>query len=368
MKTILHLSSSSGPGGAERVVCALASSLDKAKYRSLVGLFRPGWLQDQCRNQGIATHILPSDGLLHWRWMRECYRLIRKEHVDLIQAHEFDANVHGMVVAAIAGIPMVATVHGKIYFWEKARRRIAYRLVSKFAQVVAVSEDLKRFLAEEVGLAESRVRVIYNGVGESSVVDARDVAQCKKDLGLQDREMVVGVVGNLYPVKGHTYLLQAIPQILRTCPQTSFLFIGRGELEVPLKTQVKKLGIEEKVRFLGLRQDIPRLLSVMDIFVMPSLSEGLSIAVLEAMAAAKPVVATDVGGNPELVASGETGLLVPARDPEALAHALVKLLSDPATIHSYGEAGLKRVHERFALRTMTSQYQAIYQQSFLGRV
>jgi len=297
--------------------------------------------------------------------MRECYRIVREDKVDLIHAHEFDAIVHGMVVAALAGIPMVATVHGRIYFWEKARRRAAYRLVSRYAQMVAVSEELRHFLIDQVGIHKNRVRVIYNGVDEPARFDRNDVAQYKKDLGIPHDDTVVGVIGNLYPVKGHTYLLQAIPQILTTCPQTSFLFIGRGELEVPLKTQVKELGVEEKVRFLGLRQDIPTLLSVMDIFAMPSLSEGLSIALLEAMAAAKPVVATDVGGNPELVASGETGLLVPAKDPEALAHALVQLLNDPATMQRYGQAGLKRVRDRFALQTMTSEYQAIYQRSFL---
>jgi glycosyltransferase involved in cell wall biosynthesis len=361
MKTVLHLSSSSGPGGAERIACALASSLDRGKYRSLVGLFRPGWLKDQCESRGLVTYVLPSHGFMHWRWMRECYRLVREEKVDLIHAHEFDANVHGMVVAAFAGIPMVATVHGRSYFWEKARRRAAYRLVSRYAQMVAVSEDLKRFLIDQVGIRQNRVQVIYNGVDESAGFDRNDVAQYKKDLGVPHDDMVVGVIGNLYPIKGHTYLLQAIPQILRTCPQTSFLFIGRGELEVPLKTQVKELGVEEKVRFLGLRQDIPTLLSVMDIFAMPSLSEGLSIALLEAMAAAKPVVATDVGGNPELVASGETGLLVPPSDADALAMKICELLQNRELASSLGANALAKVNRDFTVDAMITKYERLYE-------
>jgi len=292
--------------------------------------------------------------------MRECYRLIREEKVDLIHAHEFDANVHGMVVSALAGIPMVATVHGRIYFWEKTRRRASYRLVSRYAQMVAVSEDLKHFLIDQVGIRENRVQVIYNGVDKSAGFDRNDVAQYKKDLGIPHDDMVVGVIGNLYPVKGHTYLLQAIPQILRTCPQTSFLFIGRGELEIPLKTQVKELGVEEKVRFLGLRHDIPMLLSVMDIFAMPSLSEGLSIALLEAMAAGKPVVVTEVGGNPELVVHEATGLIVPPKNPRALGEALTLMLTDRSKMIHYGAGGKKRVAERFSLRAMIEQYERLY--------
>ena len=157
------------------------------------------------------------------------------------------------------------------------------------------------------------------------------------------------------------YLLQAIPQILRACHQTSFLFIGRGELEVPPKTQVKKLGVEEKMRFLGLRQDIPMLLSVMDIFAMPSLSEGLSVALLEAMAAAKPVVATDVGGNSELVASGETGLLVPPSDVDALAMKICELLKNKELASSLGANALAKVNRKFTVDAMITKYERLYE-------
>jgi glycosyltransferase involved in cell wall biosynthesis len=362
MKTVLHLSSSSGPGGAERIVCALAASLDKSQYRSLVGLFRPGWLKDQCDSRGLATYVLSNEGFMHWRWMRDCYRLIKKEQVDVIQAHEFDAIIHGALVAKAAGVPMVATVHGKHYFWEKRRRRVAYRWVSTYARMVAVSEDLKGFIVEQTGMSEDRVQVIYNGVDDAAA-DTSQVSQYRRDLGIPDDDWVVGVVGNLYPVKGHTYLLDAIPQILQTCPNTTFLLIGRGELEVSLKTQAKTLGIENKVRFLGLRQDVPKLLALMDLFAMPSLSEGLSIALLEAMAAGKPVVVTRVGGNPELVVEGRTGYLVPAQDAQALAQAMLALLGDPNQTRTFGARAKQLVQERFTLSHMASQYLKLYQQA-----
>ncbi len=366
MNTVLHLSSSSGPGGAERVVCALASSLDPARFRSIVALFRPGWLKEECEARGLATYVLPHEGWLDWRWMVECAHLVKRERVSVVHAHEFDAIVHGWVVAKYTGIPMVATVHGKNYFWEKARRRWAYRLVSRDAMVVAVSEDLKRFIVEKTGIAAGSVRVIYNGVDETIEAQMSDARQFKRDIGIAEADLVVGVVGNLYPVKGHRYLLEALPQVLNVVPNTTVLLIGRGELEVELKAQAKALGVDDKVRFLGLRDDIPKLLAVMDVFAMPSLSEGLSIALLEAMAAGKPVVATNVGGNPELVQEGETGYLVPAEHPDALAQALIRLLSDPDVRVKFGGAGKLRVAERFTLPTMAGQYQRNYERLLAG--
>ena len=144
------------------------------------------------------------------------------------------------------------------------------------------------------------------------------------------------VVGNLYPVKGHRYLLDAAPRILARCPSTVFVFAGRGDCEADLREQARHLGIATRVRFLGLRRDVPALLSTGDVFVQPSLSEGLSIAILEAMAAAKPVVTTRVGGNPELVADGETGLLVEPKDAGALAAAVIRVLTDAAEARRLG--------------------------------
>ena len=155
IRTILFLSTSSGPGGAERVINNLAASLDPQRYRAILCLFRPGWLQERSESCGIRTFVLPTHGMTDWRWAIQFKRLLRQEQVDLIHAHEFDANVQGAFVAALSGIPLVATVHGKNYFWEKLRRRLAYRWVSRKATMVAVSEDLKQFIVEKVGISSS---------------------------------------------------------------------------------------------------------------------------------------------------------------------------------------------------------------------
>lgn len=360
IRTILFLSTSSGPGGAERVINNLAVSLNPERYRAVLCLFRPGWLQERSESCGIRTFILPTHGMTDWRWALQFKQLLRQEQVDLIHAHEFDANVQGTFVATLTGIPLVATVHGKNYFWERFRRRVAYRWVSRRATMVAVSQNLKDFIVERVGVSPRRVKVLYNGVDAHRHCDRVEVVECRKELGLPENHQVVGVVGNLYPVKGHQYLIEAIPAVLKICPNTSFVFAGRGQLETELKEQVCRLGVEDRVFFLGLRPDIPRILAMLDVFALPSLSEGLSMAILEAMIAGKPVVATQVGGNPELVLDGETGFLVPPRDSQALAAKLITSLTNRRQSAQFAEKGKRRAEGQFSLRTMVSSYQALY--------
>lgn len=359
-RTVLFLSSSSGPGGAERVLSKLAMSLDRKRYRPIVGLFRPGWLQEQCEGHGVETRILPHPGYFDLSGVYKCFRLVRQEGVALIHSHEFDANVHGAMVARLSGIPQVATVHGKNYYWERSRRRVAYRLVARRAHMVAVSEDLKQFIVDRVGISAERIDTIYNGVEIFPDVEETSVEQLTRELGINRDEQIVGTVGSLYPVKGQRYLLEALPRILEVRPRTRLLIIGRGELEASLKAEAKRLGVERNVLFLGLRQDIQNLLAIMDVFVLPSLSEGLSIALLEAMAARRPIVATNVGGNPELVQPGETGYLSAPQDSKGLAAYVLTLLSNGELARRFGENGRKRVEKHFSLTAMTDRYQSLY--------
>ena len=358
--TVLHLSTSSGPGGAERMISTLTAALNQGQFRTIVVLFRSGWLQTECEARGVRTCVMPLGGPFNLQWFRACLRLLRKEQVALIHAHEFSAILCGWVVAMLAGVPLVATVHGKNYFWEKLRRRVTYRLVSRQGTIVAVSKDLKQFICDRVGVQEQRVEVIYNGVAPAQIITDEEVQTCKAELGISGCYPVLGVVGSLYPVKGHRFLLEAMPEILRRWPTAQLLVIGRGELDVVLKEQVEQLAIGANVHFLGMRQDVPRLLSLMDVFVLPSLSEGLSIALLEAMASGKPVVATRVGGNPELIDHGRTGFLVQSEDAKDLAANLLTLLSDPGMMQQFGRQATERVRQHFAMEQMVDRYRDLY--------
>jgi glycosyltransferase involved in cell wall biosynthesis len=358
--TVLHLSTSSGPGGAERMISTLTAELNQGQFRVIVGLFRSGWLQTECEARGVQTCVMPLAGLFNLQWFRACLRLLRREQVALIHAHEFSAILCGWIVATLAGLPFVATVHGKNYFWEKLRRRVTYRLVSRHGTLVVVSQDLKRFVCDKVGVAGNRVEVIYNGVAPAQMVTDEEVQKCKAELEVSGSYPMLGVVGSLYPVKGHRFLLEAMQEIIRQWPKAQLLVIGRGELEVSLKEQVEQLAIGANVHFLGMRQDVPRLLSLLDVCILPSLSEGLSLALLEAMASGKPVVATRVGGNPELIDHGRTGFLVQPEDARDLAANLLKLLNDPETMQQFGRQAEERVRQHFSMKQMVDRYRGLY--------
>jgi glycosyltransferase involved in cell wall biosynthesis len=229
--------------------------------------------------------------------------------------------------------------------------------------MVTVSEDLKGFVTRRTGIPSRLLRVIYNGIDAFPDVEANEQARLRNEIGLDSQDQIVGAVGSLYPVKGHRFLIEAVPTIIEACPRARFLLVGRGNQEVHLKEQVRKLGIERYVHFLGLRQDISRLLSIMDVFVLPSLSEGLSVATLEAMASARPVVATRVGGNPELIVDGETGILVPSEDSRALAVSIAGLLLDRDCSKNLGQEGRARVKMRFHLSLMLNEYRKLYEEA-----
>jgi glycosyltransferase involved in cell wall biosynthesis len=182
----------------------------------------------------------------------------------------------------------------------------------------------------------------------------------RKELGLPPEGPIIGTVGRLVPIKGHTWLVRAVARVLVEFPQTCVVLVGDGPLLGELKDLAAELGISPHVVFLGTRHDIPECLAVLDLFVLPSLNEGMGRALLEAMAVGCPVVATRVGGIPDIVADGTTGLLVPPRDDRALAEAILTLLWDPSRRAAYGEAARRHVDGRFDVETMVRNIERLY--------
>jgi len=270
-------------------------------------------------------------------------------------------NTVGLAASWLTGIPLVATVHGKNYYAERFRRRFAYRLVANLSgQMIAVSEDVRRFLAEHVGIPGNRIRVIPNGVPVNGARSYEKVVVLRETLGLSRNTRVVAAVGSLYPVKGHTYLIDAAVHVVRRCPDVTFLIAGRGGLREELEAQASSLGVTPFIRFLGHRDDVPDLLGVCDVFVLPSLSEGMPLALLEAMAAGIPSVATRVGGVGEAIEDGESGLLVPPGDSHALAESIIKLLEDRTLARQMGQYARDVVARRFSVSRMVDDYKKIY--------
>lgn len=361
MKNILHLIETSGPGGAEKMLISLVEHLNKEKYKSTICLLKDGWLNSKLKERGLETIIIPQNRSLDFMWLLQLIKVLKERDIHLMHAHEFAMNTYGSLTSLITKIPIVTTVHGKNYYHEKWRRRWAYRFASRQSKMVVVSENIKKFLINNVGIKNGDLLTIYNGTNinlHQAKNELRD--RIKMELRIDKDQPVIGTVGNLYPVKGHTYLLNAAAIVKRTFPTAIFLIAGRGQLLPQLQEEAKELSIKDNVRFLGFREDIPLLLQAMDIFVLPSISEGLPLAALEAMANEKPVIATDVGGIPEVVIDGTSGFLVPSKTPEVLAEKILLLLANRDLSLRLGKEGRVRVEKEFSLKKMIRKYEKLY--------
>ena len=322
---------------------------------------KDGWLSRGLSDLGYETLILPHRRSIDFEFARNLVSVIRRKNINVLHAHEFAMNAYGSMASAITGVPIVTTVHGKNYYGERLRRRLAYRFVSRHSKMVAVSNDIADFLEKTIGICAKNIITIHNGVRiDRFRKDGSARNRIREMLGLSDDQPLLGTVGNLYPVKGHIYLIKATAIVKKTVPDVKTVIAGRGELLDRLKGEVSGMGLEKNIEFLGFREDIPQLLQAMDIFILPSLSEGTPLSILEAMASQKPVVATDVGGLSEIVENGETGFLVPREDPESLAEKILLVLEDKELAGKMALEARKKVEKKYDLNIMAKKYIDIY--------
>lgn len=249
------------------------------------------------------------------------------------------------------------------YLWLRLTRSAPDR-------VICVSASVRDHVRRREGLGDDRATVIHNGIeppGDPALRPAREEA-LRRELGLPAGDPVVGMVANLNrPVKGGRWFAEAVPHVLRRVPEARFLVVGLGGDDAAIGGRLRELGVEDRVVLAGFRDDVEDCYGLMDVSVLTSLSEGLSITILESMAYGLPVVATRVGGNPELVEEGVTGHLVPPRDPEAWARRVAELLESPSLRERMGSSARKRVAARFALDDVASRYRAVYDGPASGR-
>jgi glycosyltransferase involved in cell wall biosynthesis len=225
--------------------------------------------------------------------------------------------------------------------------------------LVFVSNFTKRQFLKIANLPEEKTSIIYNGIDIDEYQKPIDKNKKKGEIGIKEDEFVIGNIANLYPVKGQIYLLRAAKKVLKEIPNTKFLIIGRGELENELKREAQNLGIVSYVKFLGFREDVKELYKIMDVFVLSSLTEGLPLSLIEAMASKVPVVATDVGGIPEVIDDGVNGLLVPPADPQAMAKKIICLLKDPFQAEEIKKQCFEKM-QKFEIQSMLNKYEQIY--------
>ncbi len=286
--------------------------------------------------------------------LRLCRRM-RRQRPAILHAYLFHANLLGRILGRLAGVPAVVCSERTMQTESEGRYRLNRWTVGLVDRVVAVSANVGDFCTHHIGLPADKVVVIPSGVDLPPEPPASR-RQVRAELGIPPEAPLLGVVSRLDPLKGIHFLLQALARIA----DAWLVVVGDGPQRDSLVALAAELDLIDRVHWAGQRRDVPRLLSAFDLYVQPSLHEGLPNAVLEAMAAGLPVVATAVGGTPELVVDGVTGLLVPPADPNALAWALASLLRDPDRRQCMGGAGRERVAEHFSVEQMVEKTERLY--------
>jgi len=356
---VAHLIGSDGPGGAERVIAHLAGSLQATGAFNLALLPDESerWLTNQLLKSGVTVE--------HFRWTKGVSPVLARSFAITMQhygitvahSHEFDMAVYGAWASWQAGIPHVITMHGNRYYAERLRRRLAMRAaIALSGRTVAVSNQLARQISRDLFVPRSHIEMVPNGVPW----EAPAHVTLREELGLRGNDRLMVAVGNLYPVKGHRYLIEAMARVRDRHPTLHVAIAGRGDLSGALSMQARGHGLRDRVHLLGLRSDIAALLAAANVFVLPSLSEGLPLALLEAMFAGCPIVASDVGEIRTALAGGEAGVLVEAGNVAALAAAIDDVLSDPMRAQTLGARARSRAVAEYHVSQMVQRYSSIY--------
>jgi glycosyltransferase involved in cell wall biosynthesis len=365
---ILHLITRLPVGGAERLLVDVARGLDPARFEAVVCCIQDrGELAAELEASGIAVHSLDRmrTKRFDWRAIGDLARLMREKRIDVVHSHLYHANLYGRLAAWRARVPAVATVHNT-YTKRKLHRQLLNRWLAHIsARVVAVSEDVRSDLMRHDGIAEQKITVIHNGIDVRRVQTTLTRSEARARLGLAGDAIVLGCVGRLEDQKGHRFLLEALARLndpQRGAARFHLVLVGDGRLRAELEKRAAGLGVAARTMFLGTRHDIPEILKALDVCVMPSLWEGLSVAMLEAMAAGLPLVISDVSGVSQVVGNDEYGLKVPVGDVAALTQAIRALADAPERRAALGAAARQRVLAKFSAHAMLTGLSRLYEE------
>ena len=361
-------------GGTERHVLSLARKIDRSRFSlSMVTTAGGGALHTDFAALMPVTVMGDPNRARRFRkgsleqllTIASLSRRMRRERPDVVHAYLPAANVIGPIAARLSGVPRVIVSKRSLADYKEGHPflRQMELLGNRLADVVLVNSDaVQRDVERTERCWEGKFRKIYNGVASIPAWINGEADAFRRCEGFSPDSLLVLCVSNFFTYKGHADLVEAAARLVPSFPGVTFLLVGResGALEAT-RSLVARLGLGGHIRFLDSRTDVPALLRAADLFVHPSHQEGFSNAILEAMAAGLPVVACDVGGNPEAVVDGVTGRLVPPRDPKALASAMAEILADPVKGSSMGEAGRQRATVQFSLGRMVAEVEAMYE-------
>lgn len=360
--SVLQVVLSLNPGGTERLVIDIAKRLLPRVSTTVCCLEDAGSWAHELTDLGIPVIALNRRPGFHPSLGLRIADIATRHNATTFHCHQYSPFVYGRIAAMrLRGVNVVFTEHGRLSDRPASnKRRLVNQVLGRLpARIHSVSADLRRHMVAE-GFPAHRVRVIYNGIEPGTVPTWRDRVDARRALGIGPNAFLFGTAARLDPVKNLESLIDAVALTRRDLPQAELVIIGDGPERQQLEARARDAGLAGGVHFAGYRTDVRRLLPGIDVYVNSSTSEGVSLTILEAMASARPVVATRVGGTPEVVVDEVTGLLVPARSPAAIAAAVTRLACAPEQRLAFGTAGRSRMETLFAVDVMVQKYLDAY--------
>lgn len=360
---VMYLNHCMAMGGIETMIVGFVNSLPREKFSPSIAVFEGGGILEEMIKQKLTPvhHLNKKDGI-DFKMVFRLRKLIKTEKVNVIHSNNFASWLYGvMATLFINGVKVVHTEHSTVR-GHKKRRYVLEKVLAKFThQVVAVSEKVKSNLVDLCSIPPDKVEVIQNGINVDKFRREESARQqIRNEIGVSCNTVVFGTVGRLVPVKDHKTLIEAYSILVQKVPDSCLLIVGGGPLHQQNEKLVSDLGLSENVMLMGERYDIPAVLSAMDVYVVSSLNEGMSISVLEAMSTSLPIIATNVGGNPEIVHDGKNGLLVASGKPQQLANKMIQYASDIELLAAHGLNSRQFVEETYSDLAMISRYQELY--------
>jgi glycosyltransferase involved in cell wall biosynthesis len=361
--------------GAQRQIAEEARALDPSRVVfSVLALAAPPGpsLAPGIENSGVPVAVLPGHGLLDPRRLGRLTRLIRRTRPDIVHTQLTYANILGLTAARLARCPSVASLQNvttnqtRMDGPKRTLERLALRLADR---TLVVAEGARDETRRSFRLPPGRIDVLPNAIDldRLELPHGFDRHEARRQLGGTTDGPLICVIARLTPDKGHALLIEAASRLVSRYPGARYVFVGTGVEQERLQTLAHDLGLGETVRFLGVRDDVPQIVGASDLFVLPSLNEGLSLAMLEAMAIGTPVVVTDVGGAPDVVEPGHTGWIVPPGQPTQLAAAIDEALRDPDRASALARRAQQLVRSEFAVAKHVERLEAIYRSVLFDR-
>ncbi len=360
-KNLMLVFSSLPLGGAENIALELSTRLLEYFNVSMICILNRGELADEFEKRGIPVNVIPFKSRWHPASLYKLAAFMRSKRIDIVQTHMYRPNISGIMSAWLARVPVkVATVHSVNHWDNNKQCRTDSLIAFSRDRVIAVSEEVKRNYVQRTGFPVDKCVVIRNGIPVERFQQTFDVNIIKKQLGFSPADKIVGIVARFDQAKDHLYFLEMAKIVSDKTNNVKFLLVGWGPEETKIKQKISELKLGDKVVLAGKRLDIPEILSTLTVSVLSSVREGLSLALMESLAAGVPIIATDVGGNKEVVVDGKCGYLVPRNAPETFADRVLKITGSDNIRNEMSLFARRRAVEEFSIEQTVKKTASLF--------